>query len=262
MKSVSIRVSAPDYSDDYVDNTVVFMSEFLQKFNYDEGCFMVFEYKGIDEETGFFINPHYHAVIQGVKMDDAFSKRFKRFMISKDNRYSNLGQQGGKRSLYVQDAGELEKCYAYLCKGASVEDWPLVMYNDVEGLTDEKVWEYHEQYWDKFKNKEKVTEEKVKKASVNADAVFLDWFKSKRLESYKRIDLLTNKLSYAFMCEELIEDVLTFYNAHQKGFKKQLLEHKLHLIYNSVIREFHPQMFQDYRKELTRQIQFSNSCFV
>jgi len=262
-KTISIRVSAT--SNDLLkfdDKTPQYIEDFLKKEDMDNKVFAVFEYKSLDEDTGILDNPHYHIVIIGAVMCQAFSKKFKRYMISRNSDYEDKGK-GGKRKIYLQEGGDIERLYRYFCKGHSKEEQPLVELNSVV-LTTEQIEEYHELYWEEYENinKKVSVEEKVKKPSVNADAVFLDWFRTKRLESYRRLDLLTNQESYAFVCEELIEDVLTFYNAHDKGFKKQLLEHKLHLIYNSIIRVHHPQMFQEYRKELTRQIQFSNSCFV
>lgn len=262
-KTISIRVSA--LSNDFLnftDKTPMYVEDFLKKYEMDNKVFAVFEYKGFDMETGLFENPHYHIVIIGAVMCEAFSKKFKRYMIDRDVNYKDTGK-GGKRKIYIQDGGDVEALYRYFCKGFSVEEQPLVEINTV-GLTEEQIEDYHNQYWEKYNNvKESDNQEKKPKSTtVNQDFVFLDWFRNKRLESYKRLDLLTDKEEYGFICEELVEDILTFYRAHDKGFKKQLVEHKLHLLYNSIIKEYRPDMHKCYVRELTKQIQFSNPCFV
>lgn len=191
-------------------------------------------------------NEHYHIMIQNIEIigmkdrsyKDKFLKDIKKSFIKSNKLYKDEGQ-GGKRNFYVKlySDKELSKGYMYLCKGKDKDTMPDIILN--EGiLTDKDIEHYHNLYWNQ--------PDKVKKEiSLTGDEKFLEWFKENKLNRY---NIMYGK--YYFKTKKLVDDILEFYDLNNKGYKKQLLEHKMNLLCNTIVRRYSPEQFEDYKNHI------------
>lgn len=253
MPNISIRVTASSTKlNEWTDKTVEYFKSFCQEQGYDK-LFGVFEYKGIDVDTTEFDNPHYHFIIHGAQMCEAFSKRFKRYMVSQDEFYQDKGK-GGKRKIQIQDTGILETAYQYMCKGYSRDEAPFVEINDV--LTEKDIDDYHFKYWEVNDEVKKSKDKKVKQDKqkpMNKVQEFKNYYERECLPKVAQRD-------YRFKYDEIIDDILRFFNNKDMLFRDQLIEQYLNLVFNCYVRVYQEKHFKAYRDKICDKLRY-NSYF-
>lgn len=126
--------------------------------------------------------------------------------------------------------------YKYLCKGDKPEEPPCIVINTV-GLTQDEILMYQRRYWG---------EEHNKSSSKSGDTLFLEWFVRERLDTYKHKDISGDVYFFENQAK-IIDDITTYYDKLQSGFKMPVIHHKLHLIYNTIVRKYDRETFDRYR---------------
>lgn len=234
-------------------DTVEIFKQFLESEGYSQGVFMVLEKQGTP-------NAHYHVILREQEHSEAYSKRCKRFFAKCNEAYKDVGR-GGKRKIWlgsypIDDIHD--KGYMYLCKGAGRGQLPLVMMNNL--LTQQDIIDYHHAEWDKREGRVITSETKSSNAHVvvhevqprpkkpNEDKRFLDWFNENKLWQYKHDDI------YIFQGAQMVGDIEEFYKLHTKSYRRYVIEQKLNLLYNNVVREYDPDEFRVYHNYMVNEM--------
>lgn len=196
--------------------------------------------------------------IQGILKveDEKLIKKIRNIIVNK-----LLNKQGSKEDYSFTNVKDYDNYMVYLSKGECViHDGTFVEGIEpqqiyLKGITQEIIIEYRTKA---------VVQQKahvVKKAKKpTEDKEFIAYFKEHFLHKYEeRQQSITGKV-YHFKQRYLIKDILDYFHLKTKGYKRQVLEHKMHLLYNTIVREYEPEAFDLYvtfvHQEMSRIFQF------
>lgn len=166
--------------------------------------------------------------------------------------YKSSGQHGGlRRTALKRYPRNMPEMLKYLCKGDKPDDPPCVVLNDLE-LTNEDILNYQREYWDNYNS--------IAPKKNNPDVQFLEYFTEKCLSSFRIPQQTLNdngslSTQYRFSQSTMISYILDYYNLHNKSFRRNVIEQKLHLLYNVIVRKYDPEEFSRYVFYMHREIQ-------
>lgn len=200
---------------------------------------------GVREHIGTS-NEHFHFFLDTPQ--NTQSLRMKLSHIFKA--YKSYGQRGGlRRTALKRYSRNMQEMFKYLCKGDKPDEPPCVVLNDFE-LTTEQILDYQKQYW----------EQSIIPKKTNPDSQFLEYFTEKCLYTFKKPQQVLNDdctltTEYRFDQSKMISYILDYYNIHTKSFRRNVIEQKLNLLYNVIVRKYEPEEFSRYEFYMCREIQ-------
>lgn len=261
----SIRMTAfPDASLNGDEFTVNFLVTVLDRLNIKSKVFGVFEHKGI-LECGKLVNPHYHfLLVDPIEVDSKFKQYCNTFrknlinnLVKLNSHYQSMGREYRPVNVSWYDFSKIRERgggYYYLCKGQSAHNLPIVV---MPLLTSIEIDYFHNMYWEGKQTD--VLSVSKSKSSTNKDEEFGNWFIERCLPKYKseRID------GYKFDWKSVLGDVMTYYRSClNKGFTSKLIEHKMYYVYNSIVYQYSPRDFDDFRIKYEMQFERIFGCYT
>lgn len=156
-----------------------------------------------------------------------------------------LNKQGSKEDYSYSTVKAYDEYMIYLTKGED-EKPPQIIY--IKGITEEQIERYREQaifQQEKFK---KSQEKKYKQP--NKVQEFKQYYERECLPRVAERD-------YKFKYQEIIDDILNFFNNKEMLFREQLVEQYLNLVFNCYVRKYQEAHFQAFTKRLKEKLQYN-----